>query len=127
MRHQAGPVRPTILIADPESAVTDMLTAALEPAGYATVTASTLEHALAILSAQAVDGILVNTFVPRWSDAALAPARELRKAAPGVPVILISPDLEAAELDPHHEGLAGILTKPFAVPDLLLLLQQLGL
>lgn len=105
---------PTVLVIDDDRFVLDVLSRTLTRSGFTVVTADNGEAGLEAIGAQAIDCVLTDVFMPFIEGIGML--AEIRKRAPGLPVIVMSgggriggPDYlsMAARL-----GAAATLTKP---------------
>ena len=117
---------PRLLVIDDEDAVRAALRDTLGEAGYAVLEARDGATALEILSAQPVDAVLMDIYMPLQDG--FEAIRELRRVAPAVKIVAISggsrgdfDPLKAAEL----LGADRTLRKPFGIDDLLVILAEL--
>jgi CheY-like chemotaxis protein len=98
-----------VLVVDDESIVRSVIRLMLERAGFAVQEADSAANALERLQASPFTVVLLDYTLPDRSGTDLIP--ELRRAAPGVRVILTSGRPES-DLTPHRAD--GYLGKPFA-------------
>lgn len=109
----------TILLADDEQAIRELLTAELTSAGYKVLTAANGAEAVALFHANARDVSLFVTDGAMPVLDGLQAAATLRKINPELPVILTSGDAESLEADS-----ITVLNKPFSFDDILASIQQ---
>lgn len=109
---QVPPARPTVLVAEDEENLRELLVRALEDAGYVVLSAGGAAEALALVgqAATPIDLMVSDVVMPGESGAVLA--RRLRGALPTVRVLLISGYL-ADDLDLSDIPGARFLQKPF--------------
>jgi PAS domain S-box-containing protein len=108
----------SILVADDEGAVQDVVRRFLELAGHRVVCASSGREALEIVTqGRSVDLVILDLMMPREDGAKTF--RQIRKDQPHLPVLLCTglPDTEAAP-DLLQSGAAGVLRKPFRMNEL---------
>jgi len=113
------PTRPlSILVLDDEDAVLDVVRRFLEIAGHRAEVAATGRAGLALLATRSFDLIVLDLMIP--SEDAGMTFLELRRLAPGVPVVLCT-GMPEAEPAPTllAAGAAGLVRKPFRMKDLL--------
>lgn len=114
-----------VLVVDDEESVRDVAARLLRSAGCGVLTAGGGEEALDVLTRHAgeVQLALVDLTMPRLSGEPLI--RELRRLAPGLPVVLMSGYPEGDVVPRFAEvGLAGYLQKPFRQPELMDVLRR---
>ena len=104
--------KPTILLVDDESAITDNLAPFLDRSGFVVSTAANGEEALAQIESDAPDLVVSDVLMPKMDGRELL--RSLRRADNWIPVILLTQVGEAFEramaLD---EGADDYINKPF--------------
>jgi two-component system, OmpR family, response regulator MprA len=114
---------PTILIADDDHKITDMLRRTLTYEGYGVLTAADGKEALAQVQAHHPDLVVLDWMMPGLSG--LEVARRLR-AAEGMPILMLT---ARDAIDDRVAGLDGgaddYLVKPFAPAELLARLRSL--
>ncbi|HNN94634.1 MAG TPA: response regulator [Pseudomonadota bacterium] len=120
---QPKPTGRSVLVVDDEPGVRHVLKLFLQRSGYSVLLAEGGEQALQLISqpAQGIAAVLLDLTMPgRSGDEVLG---DIRRVAPGLPVILMSGYNAKAALSPEVIAeLAGLLTKPFEKSDLLQLL-----
>ena len=108
---------PTILIADDDHKITEMLRRTLSYEGYSVLTAADGQEALAIAQAQRPDLVILDWMMPKLDGVEVA--RRLR-AADGMPILMLT---ARDAVEDRVEGLDGgaddYLVKPFAPIELL--------
>ena len=105
----------TLLVADDEPAIRDLLRDFFESEGYAVVTASDGKEALAVAREAAPDLVLLDVMMP-WMDG-FEVVRELRRGGE-TPVILITARVgEADKVKGLGLGADDYVTKPFSFPE----------
>src|SRR5438270_3330228 len=118
-----GAMMPTILIADDDPKITDMLRRTLAYEGYAVLTAADGKEALAQAQAHHPDLVVLDWMMPGLSG--LEVARRLRAAA-GMPILMLT---ARDAIEDRVAGLDGgaddYLVKPFAPAELLARLRVL--
>lgn len=118
----SDPGRPTrplaILVVDDEEAVLDVVRRFLEIAGHRAEVAATGRDGLALLGKRSFDLVILDLTIP--TEDAGGTFLELRRLAPGVPVVLCT-GMPEAEPAPTllAAGAAGLVRKPFRMTDLL--------
>jgi len=114
---------PTVLIADDDHKITDMLRRTLSYEGYGVLTAADGKEALAQAQAHHPDVVVLDWMMPGLSG--LEVARRLRAAA-GMPILMLT---ARDAIDDRVAGLDGgaddYLVKPFAPAELLARLRSL--
>jgi CheY-like chemotaxis protein len=108
----------SILVADDEGAVQDVVRRFLELAGHEVTCVSSGREALEIVSkGRNVDLVILDLMMPREDGAKTF--RQIRKDRPHLPVLLCTglPEAEATP-DLMQSGAAGILRKPFRMNEL---------
>ncbi len=112
-----GPVpggKETILLAEDDPAVRDLVSRVLETAGYKVLRARDGEEALQVYRSHRaeVDMALLDVVMPGMTGTKLA--RELRSLAPGLPLLLMSGyPSRAVEDEMQREDEKNLLSKPF--------------
>jgi two-component system cell cycle sensor histidine kinase/response regulator CckA len=117
--HSGGGPR-SILVAEDEPAVLNLIERVLSSAGYTVLSASTGAEALAIVGAYAsdIDLLVSDAVMPGMAGRELA--RQLRVERPGLPILFVSGWAgEAFERDWAGEPAVDLLLKPFEVAELL--------
>ena len=108
---------PTILIADDDHKITEMLRRTLSYEGYSVLTAADGQEALALAQAQRPDLVILDWMMPKLDGVEVA--RRLR-AADGMPILMLT---ARDAVEERVEGLDGgaddYLVKPFAPIELL--------
>ena len=113
-----------ILIVDDDPDLCALLIELLALEGItAHAVASTAEGCLA-LEQESFALILVDSFAPVFSEAAMDRLQPLRSNAAGTPMVLFTAHDDADQVDLTKYGLAGRLLKPFEADDLLALVRQ---
>jgi two-component system cell cycle sensor histidine kinase/response regulator CckA len=108
----------SILVADDEGAVQDVVRRFLELAGHQVVCVSSGREALEMVAKDgAVDLVILDLMMPREDGATTF--RQIRKDRPHLPVLVCTglPDAESTP-DLIQSGAAGILRKPFRMNEL---------
>ncbi len=106
----------SILIADDEIAIAEIMRETLQGAGYKVTLASDGVEALAVVDAAKPEIAVVDLLMPRSGGPETI--RELRTRFPSVRIVAIS-GLSAAEAEQRAVGADVILQKPFTITDLL--------
>ena len=122
---EAAPAR-RLLVIDDDVAVRAARRGTLADAGYAVLEAGDGATALEILSAQPIDAVLMDIYMPLQDG--FEAIRKLRRVAPAVKIVAISggsrgdfDPLKAAEL----LGAERTLRKPFGIDELLAALAEI--
>jgi diguanylate cyclase (GGDEF)-like protein/PAS domain S-box-containing protein len=103
----------TILIIDDEPQNRTLLEALLQPEGYATVTASSGEEALAAVSYQLPDLILLDLMMPGMDGLQVAQALKGDATTSNIPIIMVTAQTDrSAMLGALDAGAEEFLTKP---------------
>ena len=114
---------PTILIADDDHALVEMLQRTLTYEGYTVLTASDGQEALALALAQRPDLLVLDWGMPRLDG--LEVARRLR-AAEAIPILMLTAhDAVSDRVAGLDSGADDYLVKPFAPAELLARLRAL--
>jgi DNA-binding response OmpR family regulator len=90
---------PLILSVDDEPGILATRQAILECEGYAVLNAADGDQALAYFETQAIDVVLLDYVMPGMSGAVVC--REMKRAKPNVPVIMVSANLVDADTLKH--------------------------
>ena len=109
-----------VLLVDDEELNRDMLSRRLELQSYQVTVAESGRQALALLEKQAFDLVLLDVMMPDLSG--LQVLRRLRQdhEPADLPVIIITGFYtESSAIEEVNLGVAGYLTKPFRVPQVL--------
>lgn len=108
---------PTILIADDDHKITEMLRRTLSYEGYSVLTAADGQEALALAQAQRPDLVILDWMMPKLNGVEVA--RRLR-AADGMPILMLTArDAVEDRVDGLDGGADDYLVKPFAPIELL--------
>jgi two-component system cell cycle sensor histidine kinase/response regulator CckA len=104
--------RETILLAEDDDSIRDLLQIMLRRLGYTVLVAADAEDALGVAASQRIDVLVSDVVLPGRSGLELA--EDIRSVAPGVRVLLMS-GYTAAALEPRQSALEGyeLLEKPF--------------
>ena len=107
LRHKA----PCLLVVDDEEIIRNFMGHTLKPAGYQVLMASRGKEALALLSKETVDLILLDLNMPGMTGPEFL--RELRKGHAAIPVIIITgfPDSNLM-MEAYHYGPLLLIPKP---------------
>jgi len=112
----------SILIVDDEPEILIMLRDVLEEAGFVVQTASDGNAALALLMHTCVALVLTDLMMPSMTGLQLAHQLQSNPVTAAIPVLLMS-----AALPPHIDGIfAAVLSKPFALDELVVTVRQLS-
>ena len=110
-----------VLVVDDEPAIRDLILAVLEDEGYVAFGASSGPQALALVSAEQPDLVLLDIMMPEMDGReAYRRLREMPTAA-GLPVVMMS---AAYAADRVPTGIAAFLPKPFDLDHLLALIAR---
>jgi CheY-like chemotaxis protein len=113
---QAGPKR--VLIVDDEASIRNVLADILREEGYGVLTATNGAQALGVLSAHAVDAIVLDLAMPVMNGVVFRREQLLRPKLAAIPVVLLSANHDllqyCAALRPY-----ACLSKPFALAEVL--------
>jgi len=114
----AGGSRPRVLVVDDEESIRDLLAKTLALAEYDVDTAPDGRSALERLRLYPYDLLIADLKMPGIDG--LAVIREAKRLNANLPVIIITGySTESAAIDAVNLGVAGYLTKPFRVPQVL--------
>ena len=117
--------RGTILVADNDPDIAEVLREALACEGYRVLKTSSVATARDILAAFRVDLVVTDAFPPDSSGDRWSPLWPLVDAARGVPLMLCSAHNPSRYADFADQGFAASLPKPFDLDDLLALVVSL--
>ena len=110
--------RPRVLVVDDEASIRDLLAKTLSLAEYDVDTAPDGRSALERLRLYPYDLLIADLKMPGIDG--LAVIREAKRLNANLPVIIITGySTESAAIDAVNLGVAGYLTKPFRVPQVL--------
>jgi CheY-like chemotaxis protein len=108
---------PSILITDDDTAFRDTVRGILEPRGFRTLTASSGEETLRIVSSEPVHLLLLDMHMPRLSG--LETARRIRQLNALLPFVLLSAALdESIAQQARLIDVFSVLAKPVSQRDL---------
>jgi excisionase family DNA binding protein len=117
-RPAAGPGRPRILVVDDEASIRDLLSKTLALAEYDVDVAPDGRSALDRMRVYAYDLLIADLKMPGMDG--LAVIREAKRYKSDLPVIIITGfSTESSAIEAVNLGVAGYLTKPFRVPQVL--------
>ncbi len=117
-RTRAADERARILVVDDESSIRDLLAKTLALADYEVDTAADGRAALERLRLYPYDLLIADLKMPGIDG--LSVIREAKRLKAGLPVIIITGySTETAAIEAVNLGVAGYLTKPFRVPQVL--------
>jgi len=120
---------PTILIADDDIRLCQLLETVLTEENYDVYLANNGEQAIEILSKHAVDLLLLDVMMPKLNG--LQTARQVYRRFSTPILMLTAMADEAAKIEGFEAGADQYLTKPFSVPELLVriksMLRRVGL
>jgi DNA-binding response OmpR family regulator len=112
--------RPTVLVADDEQDIRELVAYRLGRGGYRVLQASDGEEAFQLAAAQVPDIALLDVMMPRLNGLDLTERLRRTPATRRLPVLLMSASVQEADIS---RGLAagadGYLTKPFKPDELL--------
>jgi excisionase family DNA binding protein len=115
---QSRAERPRILVVDDEATIRDLLAKTLALAEYDVDTAADGRSACERLRMYQYDLLIADLKMPGMDG--LAVIREAKRLKADIPVIIITGySTESAAIDAVNLGVAGYLTKPFRVPQVL--------
>src|ERR1700682_977469 len=115
---RAATDRPRILVVDDESSIRDLLAKTLALAEYDVDTAPDGRSALERMRLYPYDLLIVDLKMPGMDG--LAVIREAKRYKADLPVIIITGySTESSAIEAVNLGVAGYLTKPFRVPQVL--------
>jgi excisionase family DNA binding protein len=117
-RPAAGNARPRVLVVDDEASIRDLLAKTLALAEYDVDVAPDGRSALERMRLYAYDLLIADLKMPGMDG--LAVIREAKRYKADLPVIIITGfSTEASAIEAVNLGVAGYLTKPFRVPQVL--------
>jgi excisionase family DNA binding protein len=117
-RPVAGPTRPRVLVVDDEASIRDLLAKTLALAEYDVDVAADGRSALERMRLYPYDLLIADLKMPGMDG--LAVIREAKRYKADLPVIIITGfSTEASAIEAVNLGVAGYLTKPFRVPQVL--------
>jgi DNA-binding NtrC family response regulator len=117
-RPAAGTGRPRVLVVDDEASIRDLLAKTLALAEYEVDVAADGRSALERIRIYAYDLLIVDLKMPGIDG--LAVIREAKRYQANLPVLIITGySTEASAIEAVNLGVAGYLTKPFRVPQVL--------
>ena len=118
LRSAAGAVRPRVLVVDDEASIRDLLSKTLALAEYEVDVASDGRSALERMRLYPYDLLIADLKMPGMDG--LTVIREAKRFKADLPVIIITGfSTEASAIEAVNLGVAGYLTKPFRVPQVL--------
>ena len=114
------PMRQRVLVVDDEASIRELLAKTLALAEYEVDTASDATSALERLRDTGVEyGLLIADLKMPGMDG-LSLIRQVKRLSPNLPIIIITGfSTESAAIEAVNLGVAGYLTKPFRVPQVL--------
>jgi excisionase family DNA binding protein len=117
-RPAAGNTRPRVLVVDDEASIRDLLAKTLALAEYDVDVAPDGRSALERMRLYAYDLLIADLKMPGMDG--LTVIREAKRYKADLPVIIITGfSTEASAIEAVNLGVAGYLTKPFRVPQVL--------
>jgi len=117
-RPATGAARPRVLVVDDEASIRDLLAKTLALAEYDVDVAPDGRSALERMRLYPYDLLIVDLKMPGMDG--LAVIREAKRYKADLPVIIITGySTESSAIDAVNLGVAGYLTKPFRVPQVL--------
>ena len=117
-RTTAGTVRPRILVVDDEASIRDLLSKTLALAEYDVDVAPDGRSALERMRLYPYDLLIADLKMPGMDG--LSVIREAKRYKSDLPVIIITGfSTESSAIEAVDLGVAGYLTKPFRVPEVL--------
>jgi excisionase family DNA binding protein len=118
VRPVAGPTRPRVLVVDDEASIRDLLAKTLALAEYDVDVAPDGRSALDRMRIYPYDLLIADLKMPGMDG--LAVIREAKRYKADLPVIIITGfSTESFAIEAVNLGVAGYLTKPFRVPQVL--------
>ena len=118
MAARAAAARPHVLVVDDEASIRDLLSQTLALAEYSVDVASDGRSALDRLRMQHYDLLIADLKMPGVDGLSLI--REAKRLKSDLPVIIITGfSTESSAIEAVNLGVAGYLTKPFRVPQVL--------
>jgi excisionase family DNA binding protein len=118
VRPQAGTTRPRVLVVDDEASIRDLLSKTLALAEYDIDVAPDGRSALERMRMYAYDLLIADLKMPGMDGLALI--REAKRFKADLPVLIITGfSTESSAIEAVNLGVAGYLTKPFRVPQVL--------
>lgn len=122
---QAAPGKKRILLIEDERDVLDMLHEILACEGHTTLAAHNGAAGLACFLDQQIDIVFTDMNMPGITGFDVA--REVKKAMPGLPVVLLTGwDVDCEPFDLKAQGVDLLIKKPFAIQDILNALELLS-
>lgn len=116
----------TILVADDESHILNVVSLKLTNAGYAVVTAADGQEALDLATARRPDLLITDYHMPMLSGIELCQRLRANPATAGVPTIMLT--ARGYSLDPadtERSGILKMLSKPFSPRHLLATVEEI--
>jgi excisionase family DNA binding protein len=118
VRSPAGTARPRVLVVDDEASIRDLLSKTLALAEYDIDVAPDGRSALERMRMYAYDLLIADLKMPGMDGLTLI--REAKRFKADLPVLIITGfSTEASAIEAVNLGVAGYLTKPFRVPQVL--------
>ncbi len=118
VRPPAGTARPRVLVVDDEASIRDLLSKTLALAEYDIDVAPDGRSALERMRMYAYDLLIADLKMPGMDGLALI--REAKRFKADLPVLIITGfSTESSAIEAVNLGVAGYLTKPFRVPQVL--------
>jgi two-component system nitrogen regulation response regulator GlnG len=111
-------VRPTVLIVEDDAAIRQLFGVLLPEAGFRPIFAGSTDEAVVTLARERPNAIVTDCGRPDGRPD-LAALDRLRRAVPGVPLILCSAHQWIRGVDPVQYGLFAIVPKPFDIDELI--------
>lgn len=108
----------TILVADDDAGILQMLAIMLENAGYNVVTASDGEEALELVEARRPDLVLLDFMMPNMDGCLVCQLLKSTEKTRGLPVVIMSADRQLAERAMAARA-DDYLLKPFGIDEIL--------
>ena len=116
---------PKILVIEDELSIRKLLNANLTASGYEVFVADDGEEGLGLAHMEYPDLILLDLLMPRMSGTDVLIGLKANPKLQKTPVIIITASLRRDEKDKIHSlGIAGYMTKPFSMDELLRRVKQ---
>jgi len=111
---------PTILVADDDDDIRDLITFKLQTAGYRVLATDNGDSALHIIETRLPDAVILDVGMPGMDGFSVCYRLQNLRATIGIPVIIVSSRDSLDDISLGYTiGADDYLTKPFNPPDLL--------